>query len=191
MRLVKHRGKFVDRAIGPVTKAYLDTCSFLQQENAIESGGPSPSEGANLAEPEGEEGEILPSFGGAKVGDLIQWESQGQLQFETPMRVRWISDDGQWLAIERSNTGIPMHEVTVQSSAPPQPPTIPIIPPAGVSQAAPKRLEDGESEWIANKVGKSIKVRLLVSGGEMGPKEIGKLITLLQAQQAVLEDEED
>jgi len=38
--------------------------------------------------------------------------------------------------------------------------------------AGAKPLENGESEWISNKVGKSKKVRLLVSGGDMGPKEI-------------------
>jgi hypothetical protein len=42
-----------------------------------------------------------------------------------------------------------------------------------------------------NLVGGDTKVRLLVSGGDMGAKEIGKLIKLLEAQRAVLEDEDD
>jgi hypothetical protein len=49
----------------------------------------------------------------------------------------------------------------------------------------------GESEWMRNLVGKSTKVRLLVSGGDMGAKEIGKLIKLLTAQQAVLADDDE
>jgi hypothetical protein len=49
----------------------------------------------------------------------------------------------------------------------------------------------GETEWMRNKVGKSTTVSLLVSGGDMGAKEIGKLIKLLEAQQAVLDDDED
>lgn len=185
------REEFLDRAINPVTKAYLETCSYLEQEKAIESGGPSSGQDAKLEELEDGEEQESPSTGAAKIGDLIQWESQGQLQFETPMRVRWISEDGHWLAVEGSGTGIPMQEVTVKSGGAVTPPPMPPIPPAGPAYAANKQLEEGESEWIANKVGKSTKVRLLVSGGDMGPKEIGKLITLLQAQQAVLEDDDE
>jgi hypothetical protein len=33
------RENFLDRAITPVTKAYLETCRFLEQEKAFESGG--------------------------------------------------------------------------------------------------------------------------------------------------------
>lgn len=183
------REEFLDRAINPVTKSYLETCSYLEQEKAIESGGPSSDEDAKLDELEDEDDDGL-AFGGAKVGDLIQWENNGQLQFQTPQRVRWISDDGQWLAVEGSDTGIPMQEVTVEASGAPTPAAMPPIPPAGTAYSGAKQMEEGESEWIANKVGKSTKVRLLVSGGDMGPKEIGKLITLLQAQQAVLEDDD-
>jgi len=44
------------------------------------------------------------------IGDLIQWENQGQLQFEEPRKVSWISDDLKWLLVEGSNTGIPVAE---------------------------------------------------------------------------------
>lgn len=39
------RENFVDSAISPVITAYLETCRFLEQEGAVESGGPSQSEG--------------------------------------------------------------------------------------------------------------------------------------------------
>jgi hypothetical protein len=184
------REEFLDRAINPVTKAYLGTCQYLEQEKAIESSGPSKGEDANWDELEDAGADDAPAFGGAKVGDLIQWESNGQLQFETPKRVRWVHDDGQWLAVEGSDTGIPMQEVKVENISAQTPPPMPHIPPTGAGRDEAKLLAEGESEWIANKVGKSTKVRLLVSGGEMGPKEIGKLITLLQAQKLVLEDDE-
>lgn len=54
----------------------------------------------------------------------------------------------------------------------------------------PPPLEAGESEWMRNLVGRDTKVRLLVSG-EMGPKEIGRLIKLLEAQKAVLDEDDD
>lgn len=53
------------------------------------------------------------------------------------------------------------------------------------------RVELGEVEWARNQLGKGMKVRLLVSGGEMGAKEIGKLIKLLEAQKAVLADDDE
>ncbi|MDB5443813.1 MAG: hypothetical protein JWP73_2189 [Phenylobacterium sp.] len=43
---------------------------------------------------------------------------------------------------------------------------------------------------MRNQLGGDTKVRLLVTG-EMGPKQIGKLIKLLQAQKAVLADDDD
>lgn len=49
---------------------------------------------------------------------------------------------------------------------------------------------EGEQEWISNVVGRGRKVRILVSGGDIGPREISKLILLLEAQRAVLEDDD-
>jgi len=65
-----------------------------------------------------------------------------------------------------------MQEITVETSVGRTPPPIPPITPSSSMLAGAKPLENGESEWISNKVGKSKKVRLLVSGGDMGPKEI-------------------
>jgi hypothetical protein len=185
------RENFLDRAILPVTKAYLGTCQYLEQEQAIESGGPSSDEGDKSGAPDDDEADDnAEKFGGAKVGDLIQWEVGGALQMEKPMRVRAVSDDGQWVAVEGSETGIPMSEVMVQERAPAPaaaPPIFKIPDPAANQQ--PKRSAD-ESEWMRNKVGKATTVTLLVSGGEMGAKEIGHLIKLLEAQKAVLADDD-
>lgn len=46
-----------------------------------------------------------------QIGDLIQWESNGALQFPEPIKVEWISEDGEWLRVEGSDTGIPASEV--------------------------------------------------------------------------------
>ncbi|WP_024340906.1 hypothetical protein [Bradyrhizobium japonicum] len=176
------RENFINSAIGPVTEAYMENCRFLEQEGAFESRGPSNQQGRELAA-SGEERDERPSFGGASVGDLIQWESGGALQFETPKRVRFVSEDGNWVGVEGSQTGIPMNEVIVEQKGSPPPPFIPMEKPGAA-------LSPGESEWMRNKVGKDTNVRLLVEG-EMGPKEIGKLIKLLQAQKAVLEDDDE
>jgi hypothetical protein len=42
------------------------------------------------------------------VGDFVQWESQGIAQFVEPKFVIGKSDDGNWLFVEGSQTGIPI-----------------------------------------------------------------------------------
>ncbi len=61
-------------------------------------------------------------------------------------------------------------------------------PPAPKAPVRMMELEDGEIDWITYRLGKFTTVRLLVCGDDMGPQELGKLITLLEAQKAVLED---
>lgn len=47
-----------------------------------------------------------------KVGDYVQWEPSGVLQFQEPKRVRSISEDGQFVFVDGSDTGLPVTEVT-------------------------------------------------------------------------------
>lgn len=82
-----------------------------------------------------------------------------------------------------------MNEVMVEEHGAPEKPTPPSFP----FGKAPERIitsAEGEAEWMRNKLGKATDIRLLVKG-EMGPREIGRLIKLLEAQKAVLEDEDD
>lgn len=179
------RENFNARAIGPIVAAYTKTRAFVAKECANDFGVPRENAGAESGATEDNDGPKKPAFGNARVGDLIQWEIDGALQMETPMRVRLVSDDGQWVAVEGSETGIPMEQVLVEerAAAPPAPPPMFKLHDAGATEA-------GETEWMRNLVGKETKVRLLVSG-EMGPKEIGKLIKLLEAQKAVLADDDE
>ncbi len=55
------------------------------------------------------------------IGDYVQWESQGVLQFPEPRRIRGFSDDGGWVFLEGSGTGVPADQLTVVE-APPSPP---------------------------------------------------------------------
>lgn len=63
-----------------------------------------------------------------KIGDFIQWESQGMLQFREPKRVSGFSDDGQIVFVDGSPTGLPLAEVSVEE--PPVNPHGPPPPPA-------------------------------------------------------------
>ena len=185
------REAFNDRALGPVIAAYTKTSAYLAQEGASESSIPPPDERPDSGGQEVEIRDDGATFGGARLDDLVQWESCGVLQFERPKRVRLVTEDGQWVAVEGSETGIPMAEVTVQERAgKPTPPAPP--PPRFTLEREPEgeKTVDGETEWIRSDLGSATKVRLIVTG-QMGPKQIGKLIKLLKAQQAVLSDDDD
>lgn len=119
-----------------------------------------------------------------EVGDLIQWESAGALAFEEPKRVRAIQnhEGTDWVFVEGSETGIPMNEVSVEQKGAPakvMPPTLPTEP----------RLQ-GERECLRGTLSKQSSYRLLVTGN-LGPKEIGKLIKLLEAQKLVLTEDDE
>ena len=86
--------------------------------------------------------------------------------------------------MEGSRTGIPMHEVLIEQNAGAQ--QAPVSP----FEKPTTALNAGETEWMRNKVSRETNVRLLVEG-QMGPKEIGKRVKMLESQKAVLEDDDD
>ena len=49
---------------------------------------------------------------------------------------------------------------------------------------------DKEREYLRGVLSRDSSYRLLVSG-DIGPKELGRMIKLLQAQKAILEDDAD
>jgi hypothetical protein len=171
-----NRQNFNSNAVKPATKAYIQTLNYLHGFGASESHTPESSPNAESSV----SGWNAVAYGGANVGDFIQWISNGAPKFETPPRVRKVSVDGQWIAVEGIERGIPMNEVTVEARAPQTAPSFPLDEETG--------RKEGEIEWMRNRVGLETNVRLLVKGN-MGPKEIGRLIKLLEAQKAVLEDE--
>lgn len=125
----------------------------------------------------------------ANAGDLVQWTSGGVDQFETPRQVQSVHrrNGQEWAFVEGTNTGVPLSELTVvrpksdaasrpSTTAPPEPITVPSM--------------NREREYLRGVLSRNTGYRLLVSG-DIGPKELGKMIKLLQAQKAILEDEPD
>lgn len=127
------------------------------------------------------------------VGDLVQWESSGELKLPQALRVRAIQEhEGtQWVFVEGSETGIPMAEVIVQEKAEAKPAVQvpPVLP--WENLAAKHSFAPGEKEWLRGQLSREPETnyRLMISG-PIGPKEIGKLIKILKAQQDVLSDDE-
>ncbi len=64
------------------------------------------------------------------------------------------------------------------------PPTLPL------KMATVSQLAAGEKEWLRGPLSRSVIYRLIVTG-DLGPKELGKLIKLLEAQKAVLSDDNE
>ena len=176
------REGFNQNVINRAANAFLDTMSYIEEESVTESHGStedamreSGASGGNAA---------TSAHSGARVGDLIQWEPQGVRQFKEPRRVRLVTEDGEWVAVEGSETGIPMNEVIVKdrASAPATPGAAPRFPISDMAAA-----EKGEGTDIRLKLGKGIVVQVR-SPDELGANELDKLLKLLEAQRDALKD---
>lgn len=121
-----NRAGFNPSAVPKAAKAFLSTARYVQELLTADNSTPATPKRFEPSLPNDRHGR-------ASVGDLVQWESAGVLQFDSPRRVRWVSDDGAWLAVEGSDTGIPMDQVTVEA---PAKPTAPHVPPAAPAIAA-------------------------------------------------------
>lgn len=116
-----NRQGFNPNAVRPAAKAFLETMSYLEEIGANDSHGAKPPGGADSIKTPGKD-EV--TYGGAAVGDVIQWEANGSLQLPKPARVRAITEDGGWVFIENSETGIPMNQVIVQEKGDVKPPVL-------------------------------------------------------------------
>jgi hypothetical protein len=117
-----NRRGFNPSAVPTAAKAFLATARWVRDLAVAHGGGEVEKLGANAKTSSG-------SFGNVKLGDFVQWESGGALQFETPRRIRWVSDDMSHVAVEGSDTGIPINQVflaaaLIEKTPPPQSPPV-------------------------------------------------------------------
>lgn len=167
------RKDFIDSAIIPASKAYFRTMEYLERQEAIESGGPSTDESANVDEPD----DNVVVYGGAQLGDLIQREVDGILKLSTPTRVRQVTDDGEWVFVEGSETGIPMQEtIVIPDLAPPAA----LIPPklALATPPMPDALPEGSFTLSSGKV-RDVSFEVRVTG-EVNQTVIDRIIAYLE-----------
>jgi hypothetical protein len=124
LSFLKREG-FNPTAVRPAARAFLDSMAYVEEAR----GRKSHSDPADM-HAESDLPAVETAVGGAAVGDFIQWENSGVHQFEAPRRVRWVSEDGAWVAVEGYDGGIPMEQVTVEpaflgASSPVVPPELP------------------------------------------------------------------
>lgn len=167
-----HRMNFNPRVVRRAAKAFLGTCQYVEEQRVVGGHGDSRADDQESSHSGTEP---------ARVGDLVQWQSLGVDQFPNPRRVRAVSEDGEWVFVEDSETGLPTVEIAVIESAKVDdvaPPTMP-LPDKPI----------GEAEWLRSRIGKNTSVRLMVTGS-MGPIEIDRLIRVLRTQYDVLAEDE-
>jgi hypothetical protein len=145
---------FSEDAARTATAVYLSTLEFVEKETS----GYTTQSGSGTPQP-------------VKIGDYVQWESAGQLQFEIPRRVREIADGGEFAFVEGSETGVPMNELTIQS------------PPSGAQMRQPpiSRVVPSVSEIANIRVTKDCAIRLLADG-PYNKRSIEALVKNLQLQ---------
>lgn len=168
--LVRDRG-FSAAGASDLIREYKSTLSFAKLDQSV-----------NMLDG-------MPDNKQVDVGDFVQVEIGGALTLAAPALVRAIQEhEGQkWVFIEGSDTGVPMEHVVLQTKGGVTPPAnIPRIPPTLPESLGNRPLE---REWLRGPLSKDVSYRLLVSG-DLGPREIGKLIKLLKAQQSVLEEDD-
>lgn len=86
--------------------------------------------------------------------------------------------------LQDNNVGDEMQDETVLDKPKP------VMASTSLAKSVPYANGVQETEWMRNPLGRGKAVRVLVTG-EMRGKEIGKLIKLLEAQKAILDDDEE
>ena len=180
------RENFNPTAVRPAARAFLRTMESLASTGENDSHGAASSDGRESPSMGSEAGSV--TYGGARVGDYVQWESQDAFQFKEHRRVRAVDvhDGEEWVFVDGETAGFPMNQTIVQERA--QEPSAPTPPTLPLSVGAPASNLSGEHEELEYKLSDTTRVRLLVSG-EMGTRELGRLIRLLNTQRAILADE--
>lgn len=121
--LMIERG-FTKQGAEAATDNYKSTFEF--------AGLGEPDEKSEMKDSNG--GQSGVEYGGARVGDLIDYEAGGAIANREPLRVRALSPDQAWVFVEGSETGLEMEQVIVRErpEAPPQRerPTMPLTPDA-------------------------------------------------------------
>lgn len=184
------KGDFNQNAAPAFLKVYDDTIAYAGLANSDKIELNKNRHGDNVvSKPETPDCE---REGLIEVGDLVQWEASGVLRMEKPSRVRAIQEHegASWVFVDGSETGIPMEEIVLeQKGEKPKSGLPPFLPLPTAAEAGSVRMSGTEREWLRGPLSKDTNYRLIVSG-DLGPKEIAKLIKMLEAQKQILSEDD-
>lgn len=145
----EHSGLFTDKAARDVLRVYRATLSFAGISGSANN--QNPADGA---------ADTLPPED-IKVGDFVQAEINGQIQFKQPKRVEVIEEhEGKfWIFVEGEKAAVEMSQVTLQPE--PQNAGNPAVPP---TRKLPETFDNELPEgWVEERLiddgGDEIKIR--------------------------------
>ena len=157
-------------AADEVIATYRSTLAYAGLE---ESAKVSPQQEDTADEDNADLSPIPPKV---SVGDYVRWESAGVVQFDI-RKVDWVSEDGAYLRVFGSPTGIPMDQV---EKVPPPRASIAALPP-----------EQSERTPSDDKSGK-LRATAFVENGrlqltaDVGPDDIEALREMLEGYKTIL-----
>jgi hypothetical protein len=175
--LIRDRG-FSDTGARNFTAAYRPTLAFagLFPPDAM----PPANQGGTEAETGRQE---------SAPADLVQVGSDGVPA--NPDRDRAVHDhEGcRRVVVESGETGMPMDQAVLAGKGAGTPKEVPQDPASFDAQTRRERRSPEEIELLRGPLGVHASYRLLVSGG-VGPKELGRLISILELQRNILAPED-
>jgi hypothetical protein len=176
-RLQQDKAPYSDESAADVVRVYRDSLAyagFTDSDKPIDEGTAPPVPGNEGVTPRAK----------AKVGDFVQWVSGGVAQFVEPVRVRALSDDGDWAFVEGTQTGISMSELEVVTAPKPNrpPPTLalPEEDPTVYDRANPRDKDRMKVVWEG---------ALIHINATVDKEGLARLRKKLDAMETLLDDE--
>ena len=104
---------FNPTAVGDVIRSYRETMELVSQE----AGGYNAAANDQSRHPSAEQAPVV--YGGARVGDFVQWESQGAFRWKEPKRVTAVNTHKgcEWVSIDGEKGRVEMNQVIVRERA--------------------------------------------------------------------------
>ncbi len=113
LSLAKNNTKFHKLKNGSFgLKSWYDD-EFLKKSAAKKAASAASADEQKDGSPVEEAGTTPPRYA-PKVGDYVQWEPNGVLQFESPKKITRISDDGEFAFVVGHKTGLPVGELLLE-----------------------------------------------------------------------------
>lgn len=169
------RAPYSEQSANEVIRVYRETIKFAGIDDSdikneeVEDALPDDNRGNVCAAP-------------VTVGSFVQWVSGGVVQFPEPQRVRAITDDGEWVFLDGSETGIAMSELeVVERPATKSPPKMPLPEddPIVHDRASPKDKDRMKVVWEGS---------LIHISATVDKAGLARLRAKLDAMETLLED---